>query len=372
MTNQKPRSFEDKPAARERVPLMVGLFGPSGGGKTFSALRLATGIQRVVGGDIYVIDTEARRALHYAPRPGESPVHGQTFSFKHVVFGAPFSPLDYLAAIEHCVAKGARTIIVDSMSHEHEGPGGVLEMHEAECERLMKLWRTNSRDAVQMPAWSAPKQDRRRMINTILQLPCNFIFCFRAKQKTKMPKKGDKDRELKALGFMPIAGEEFVFEMGVCGLLMPGADGYPTWVSDMPGEDQMIKFPGQFRSLLADKQLTEDIGEQLARWSEGGPANAPAAQANIARPAPSGPCFAKTWRPEWAGKPLDSAPSGVLVDYIASMEAVLDDPKKEKAHASVRALLDQAQSVFDATLAEEAMRAESTAESESQQKGNEP
>lgn len=353
--SSKQRVFEDKPATRERVPLMIGLMGPSGGGKTFSALRLATGIQRVMPGDIYVIDTEARRALHYAPKKGAAPVHGETFAFKHVPFGAPFSPLDYLAAIEHCASKGASTIIVDSMSHEHEGPGGLLEMHEAECERLMKAWKVTSRDAVQMSAWSAPKSDRRRMINTIMQLPCNFIFCFRAKEKVRMPKKGEADREIKALGFMPIAGEEFVFEMGVCGLLLPGANGFPSWGSDFMGEKMMIKSPGQFRELLKGKQLSEDIGEQLAKWASGGSVDeaAPAAQ-----PQPSGPTFGAKWKPEWAGKPLDSAPSGVLADYIASMEKVLADENAAPVHGRIRQSLERAQDVFVAVLAEEAMAAE--------------
>jgi hypothetical protein len=35
---------------------------PSGGGSTFSALRLVTGIQKVAGVDIYLIDTENGRA----------------------------------------------------------------------------------------------------------------------------------------------------------------------------------------------------------------------------------------------------------------------------------------------------------------------
>jgi len=116
------RTFETKPAVRSQVPLLIGLVSPSGAGKTYSALRLATGIQRVVGGEIFVVDTESRRALHYA----------EQFKFKHVQFNAPFGPLDYLAAIEHCVREGAKTIVVDSLSHEHEGPGGVLEMHEQE------------------------------------------------------------------------------------------------------------------------------------------------------------------------------------------------------------------------------------------------
>src|SRR5690242_13140717 len=104
------RKFEDTEAVRSPTPLLFGLIGPSGAGKTYSALRLATGMQRVFGGEIFVVDTESRRALHYA----------KDFKFRHVEFAPPFSPLDYLAAIEHCVTKGAKTIIVDSMSHEHD------------------------------------------------------------------------------------------------------------------------------------------------------------------------------------------------------------------------------------------------------------
>src|SRR5262245_58925915 len=109
-----------------RTPLLVGLVGPSGTGKTCSALRLATGIQAVAGGDIFMLDSEARRGLHYADQ----------FKFRHVPFAPPFGPLDYLAGLEYCVSRGAGTVIVDSTSHEHEGPGGVLEMHEAELDRI--------------------------------------------------------------------------------------------------------------------------------------------------------------------------------------------------------------------------------------------
>ena len=48
------RKFEDKEAVREAVPLLVGLFGASSSGKTYSALRLASGMREVTGGDIYV------------------------------------------------------------------------------------------------------------------------------------------------------------------------------------------------------------------------------------------------------------------------------------------------------------------------------
>ena len=38
--NAPVRTFEAKPAVRESVPLLVGLMGASGSGKTYSALRL--------------------------------------------------------------------------------------------------------------------------------------------------------------------------------------------------------------------------------------------------------------------------------------------------------------------------------------------
>jgi ABC-type dipeptide/oligopeptide/nickel transport system ATPase subunit len=255
MNAQAERIFADKPAVREATPLFVGLYGPSGGGKTFSALRVASGIQRVSGGDIYGIDTESRRMLHYADK----------FKFRHLQFDAPFGSLDYLAAIEHCVRKGGKTIIVDSMSHEHEGPGGVLEQHEAETKRLAAAWNVREEKA-QIPAWAAPKQARRRMINTILQINANFVFCFRAKEKLKIIS-GKSPQEL---GFMPIAGEEFFFEMTLSCLLLPMSKGVPKWESEFLGERTMMKLPGQFESMFGQpRQLDEDTGQKLAEWSAG-------------------------------------------------------------------------------------------------------
>ncbi len=244
------RTFETKPATRESVPLLIGLAGPSGGGKTFSALRLATGIQKVTGGDVHVIDTEARRALHYADR----------FTFKHTQFDAPFGPLDYLWCIEHVIEMGAKIVIIDSMSHEHEGPGGVLEMHDAETKRMGGEKHT-------FRAWAKPKAERRRLINTILQKNIVLISCFRAKQKTKPNK---KTKELDDLGWMAIAGDEFVYEQTVSMLLPPGAGGVPEWKPDKPGERAMVKLPVQFTDMFKGSEaLSEDNGEAMARWAAG-------------------------------------------------------------------------------------------------------
>ena len=253
------RTFESKLATRERVPVLVALAGPSGGGKTYSALRIATGIQSVSPGPIYVIDTEARRALHYADR----------FAFQHVPFTAPYSPLDYLDAVNYCVAQGAKTIVVDSMSHEHEGPGGVLEWHARDAEALSggdpaKLAR------VKIGAWTKPTAARRRLINSMIGLPCNFILCFRAKEKLRI----EKGKNPENIGYQAIAGEEFVFEMTLKLLLLPGANGIPTMKSDFLGEQSMIKLPEQFKSLFnieEPPQLTEETGRKLAEWAAGSP-----------------------------------------------------------------------------------------------------
>lgn len=254
------RTFETSNAKREAVPLLVGLVGPSNAGKTYSALRIATGVQRVTGGDIEVIDTEARRALHYADQ----------FRFRHTPFGSPFSPLDYLAAIEQAAKRGSKVIVVDSMSHEHEGPGGVLEMHASEIERLISLWKSTE-SKVDMAAWKAPKAERRRMINGILQLPIVAIFCFRAKEKIKVIPGKDPEKR----GFMAIAGEEFTFEMTVNCLLLPQCGGVPTWQSKWPGEQLTIKLPDQFKSLFSTRApLSEEHGEAMARWAAGGAVSA--------------------------------------------------------------------------------------------------
>ena len=254
------RTFTASPARREKVPLLIGLTGPSGGGKTFTALRLATGIQTVSGGEIFFIDTEARRALHYADK----------FKFQHVPLDAPFGSLDYLAAIQYCAQQGAGVVVIDSMSHEHEGPGGMVDLQD---QILTKMAGDDfgKRQRMQMLAWAEPKAKRRALINGILQLSVNLIFCFRAKASSK-PGKDDKGRSVVIpQGYVPIAGEEFVFEQTMNALLLPGAGGVPTWGSDEPGERKMIKLPEQFAALRDyNGPLTEKIGANLAKWAAGG------------------------------------------------------------------------------------------------------
>lgn len=249
------RKFELLDAKAENLWLCVGMIGPSGGGKTWSALSVAEGIRAISGGDIAVIDTEAGRASHYAKQ----------FRFKTLKLEAPFSPADYQQAIQYCYQQGARTIVVDSMSHEWEGQGGVLDMHEDEVKRL------NSHD---LRTWSGPKREHDQLKAFVLQTPANFIFCFRAKEKVKPDKRAEGG--IRHLGWQPIGDVGWMFEMTICFLFPPLVRGVPEWEPEEPETKRLLKIPEQFRQLFLDdkgkplkRPVTRAHGQIMKRWADG-------------------------------------------------------------------------------------------------------
>lgn len=269
-----PRTFTASPAVRQAVNLIVGLAGPSSSGKTWTALELATGIQSVTGGDIDLIDTEHGRGLFYAER----------FRFNHVPFDAPFASLDYLDAIQQSAARGAKVIVVDSMSHEHESAGGMVDFQDQELTRLTR-GDDGKRQAMQMLAWSKPKAARRRLLQGLTQIDAHIILCFRAKNTSK-PGKDDRGRNVVVpMGFVPIAGEEFVFEAALSMLFHPNSGGVPTWAPELPGERIAVKLPAQFVWLRDhDGPINAAVGARMAEWARGG-AVVPAAAKPPASPA---------------------------------------------------------------------------------------
>ena len=257
--NAPARVFNAVPAVRGEQPLLVGLTGGPGAGKTFSALTLATGMQRVRGGDIIVIDTEAGRAKKYADR----------FSFKHVTFEPPFNPEDFLSAVRQQLPLNPACIIIDSASDEHEGAGGVLDIQARAVEDLAARWKS-SRENVGQAAWNVAKEPRKKMMSGFLQIKVPLIFCFRAREKTRQLK-NDRGKVVPTnIGWQPIAPSEIVHNMDVMCVLPLKSDGVPMWHSDKVGEDFVIKLPEQFKSVFTDgRPLNADMGEALAKWARG-------------------------------------------------------------------------------------------------------
>lgn len=260
------REFKAVDAIRQNVPLLLGLTAPSGGGKTWSALLLAMGIQQECGGDIYFIDSDNNRALHYA---GMKTGTGAEIKFKHIPFSAPHDSLAYRDALNYCEKQKAGVIIVDTLSKEHDGEGGMLEAHDTELDRMAGN-DYRKRESMSMLAWAKPKAHRRKLIQAIQELETHALFTFRAKQGVK-PVKVNGKTEVVQQGFTPIAGDEFVFEMTLNALLLPHSGGVATWESEFVGERMMIKLPEQFAALRTrTSPLDEKLGRHLALWSKGG------------------------------------------------------------------------------------------------------
>ena len=255
-----PMTISFRPATRENVALMIGLAGASGSGKTFSAMRLAKGI----AGDkpFAVIDTEAGRAKHYA----------DTFRFDHADLKPPFTPDAYAEAIAAADTAGYPVIVVDSFSHEHAGEGGMLDMHEAEYQRL------GGRDSVKMTAWIKPKGAHRRMVSRLLQIRAHMILCLRAEEKIDMVTNQDGKIEIVPkrtlagfTGWVPICEKNLPFELTASFLLTP----------DAPGVPHPIKLQERHRPFFPPGEpISEAAGAALAAWARGGasaPVSAPAA-----------------------------------------------------------------------------------------------
>jgi hypothetical protein len=114
-----------KKAIRENIWVKILEIASSGGGKTYSALRMATGfakeLSKLTGVEerIAFIDSESRRSTYYADE----------FEFDILEIKAPFEPEKYAEAIEEAIEAGYKVLVLDSMTHEWSGKGGCLEIH---------------------------------------------------------------------------------------------------------------------------------------------------------------------------------------------------------------------------------------------------
>jgi hypothetical protein len=267
------RVFEDTEGERKNVPISIGIQGPPGGGKTFSALLIAQGAQAVRGGDIYVVDTENRRALKYAGLdPGIEGV--KPFKFRHIDFRPPFRPQQFGMALDQFDKKNPAAIIVDSASDEHEGPGGYLRWHDEPDNKK----RAGSNE---WSAWNDPSEGRKAFIQAFTHnVLAPVIFTFRARQKTEQVETANGKKVVNQLGWQPVAGTEVLHNIDLLVLLPPRADGIPRWRPDRAHEEFIIKLPRQFRELFREGQpITPAIGAALATWARGGDLPKPSASA---------------------------------------------------------------------------------------------
>ena len=244
-------TFQFRPAVRTATTLLVGIGGPSGSGKTYSALLLAKGLAG--GKPTVMIDTESGRGLHYADK----------FDYQYCKLEAPFGPDRYLEAIRDAHQAGAGCIIVDSMSHAHEGPGGLLEMHDTILTRMAGT-DFKRREQCTFSAWIEPKKQHNLFMNGVLQVATHIIFCFRAKDKMALVKNERGKMEPVSLGWQPICSDRFEYEMTTLLMLPPRSKGVPDLSASA------TKIPEQFDAVIRQgRPIDTELGEQFAAWAVG-------------------------------------------------------------------------------------------------------
>ena len=297
-------TFAFKAAKRESVGLLIGLAGGTGSGKTYTALRLATGLAN--GKPFALIDTEAGRAKHYADQ----------FKFDHGDLKPPFNPDAYAGAIKAADEAGYPVIVVDSMSHEWSGDGGVLDMHETEFQRM------GARDAVKITAWIKPKMEHKQMVQKLLQIRAHLILCFRAEEKVEMVRVDGKmkiqpKQTMTGLdGWVPISEKNLPFELTASFL----------FTASRPGVPMPIKLPDQLRALFPlDRPVDEASGQKIAVWARGGvgeveaPAPAHVTHTDQSPGAPVDPEIARLEKAAaWLLGKIAAAPDNAAIDRLCA------------------------------------------------------
>jgi hypothetical protein len=178
-----------KKATRQKVKLRLGLSAISGGGKTYSALLLAKGL---VGdwSKIAVIDTENNSASLYS----------HLGDFNTIELSAPYTPERYIQAIEVCENAGLECIVIDSITHEWDGKGGILEIH-------------SSMTGNSFTNWGQVTPRHQRFIDKILQSKCHVITTVRRKTEYEMTKTSSGSTKVEKAGLKEVTREGFEYEL---------------------------------------------------------------------------------------------------------------------------------------------------------------
>lgn len=205
-TNGNGFHFTATPAARTRIFARFGLCGAGGSGKSYSALAIASALRDKLGcGPLFVVDSENGSALRYA----RSTKTGRGFDFMHVPMNPEdYSPKAYMAALDFCEDKRAGVVLVDSISHEYDGPGGVLEIVDNN---------TQGRDG--FSGWRVATPQHKRFLQRLNSVEAHIIWTVRAKMAYEMrddPKRPGK-QSFQKVGLGPVQREGIEYEPDIFG-----------------------------------------------------------------------------------------------------------------------------------------------------------
>ena len=219
---------------RHNVKLRLGISGASGFGKTYSALQLAYGMTQDWS-KIAVIDTENVSASLYS----------DLGNFNVLNINPPYTPERYIEAIKMCEKANMEVIIIDSITHEWQGEGGCLQIHEQLGGRFQD--------------WAKVKPRHEKLINAILQSKSHIITTTRRKTDYSMDVGSNGRSKVVKHGTKEITSEGFEYELSVN--------------FELINENHLCKVSKDRTNLFQGKPefiITSDIGIQLKAWCNQG------------------------------------------------------------------------------------------------------
>jgi len=227
-----------KKAERTKLWARVAIFGPSGSGKSFTAMRIANGLAQRAGGKIAVIDTENRSMSKYADR----------FDFDVDDLGD--KTIDsYIQSMNDAIKNGYKILVIDSLTHSWKE---LLE----EVDRIAaKNFGGNS-----WAAWSKGTPKQNKLINAIVNFPGHLIVTMRSKTEWSLGNNEEGKKTVTRNGMSPEQGKGIEYEFDI---LMDINQGHMAEIQkDRTGkfQDKIIEKPG------------EDFGEALYDWLNTGTA----------------------------------------------------------------------------------------------------
>lgn len=186
------------PAVRERIKARVLVFGPSGSGKSYTSLLLAS---HLAGDEPFgVIDSEDGRARLYA----------DDFNFSQYEMAPPYHPQHYINAIARAEEAGIKVLVIDSITPEWDGTGGVKEIVDEAKGRF---------GGNQHSAWSVGTPLHNKFIEAILRSKCHIICTARSKTEWMVEEDERGKKKYIKVGLAPTQRDTIEYEFDLC-LLM--------------------------------------------------------------------------------------------------------------------------------------------------------
>ncbi|AFJ47299.1 ATP-binding protein [Shimwellia blattae] len=221
-------------AMRKKAKLRLALTGPSGAGKTYSALIIC----KSMGGRTAVIDTEK----------GSASLYSTEFDFDVLELDPPFSPERFIEAITAAENAGYDNLVIDSISHEWSGVGGCLD----DLDTVAKTKFKGNTHAT----WSSLTPRHRKFLDAILRVNCHVVATMRSKTETAQ-----------------LEGSKKVVKLGMKSEQRDGVEYEFTTVLDINHETHTASASKDRTGLFSNSDYTvidERVGARLVEWLNDG------------------------------------------------------------------------------------------------------